>query len=78
MAHERGPRLIGVGLDGVYRSSHAGRPIVARGTWIDSQTFVIDYNEGPGLAHYVFRLRFESDTVIFEAPGLRSLVGRME
>jgi CubicO group peptidase (beta-lactamase class C family) len=78
VAHEQGPRLIGVGLDGVYRTSHAGRPIVARGTWIDNQTFVIDYNEGPGVGHYVCRLRFEGDMVIFEAPGLRSLVGRRE
>lgn len=64
------PRVIGVGLDGVYRPRHAGRPIIARGVWADAQTFVIDYNEGPGLATYTLRLHFDGDEVIFEAAGL--------
>jgi hypothetical protein len=72
MANEAGPRLIGVGLDGVYRTSHAGRPILARGGWSDAQTFVIDYNEGPGLATYTLRFRFDDDKLIFEAAGLGS------
>ena len=70
IANEPGPRVIGVGLDGVYRSSHAGRPILARGEWTDPQTFMIDYNEGPGLAAYTFYLRFDGDRMIFESPGL--------
>ena len=73
VVHEQGPRLIAVGLDGVYRPSHAGRPIFARGEWIDEKTFVIDYNEGPGLAYYTFRLHFDGDTVIFEGPRIGTL-----
>ena len=69
VANEPGQRVVGVGLDGVYRSSHAGRPIIARGSWADAQTFVIDYNEGPGLATYTFRLHFDGDKMIFEGPG---------
>lgn len=74
LANEPGPRVVGVGLDGVYRSSHSGRPIIARGHWSDAQTFVIDYNEGPGFAAYTFRLQFEGDKLVFEVPGL----GRFE
>ena len=74
VANEPGPRVIGVGLDGLYRSSQAGRPIIARGTWVDAQTFVVDYNEGPGLAIYTLRMHFDGDRLIFEAPGL----GRLE
>ncbi len=70
VANEPGPRVIGVGMDGVYRSSHSGRPIIARGTWSDEQTFNIDYNEGPGIASYVFHLHFEADTLILDIPGL--------
>jgi len=72
MANESGPRLIRVGLDGVYRTSRAGRPILARGHWADVQTFILDYNEGPGLAAYAIRLNFEGDRLIFQAPGLGS------
>ncbi len=70
VANEPGPRMIGVGLDGVYRSSRAGRPIIARGSWSDAQTFSIDYNEGPGLAAYTFRLRFDGDKLVLEISGL--------
>jgi hypothetical protein len=70
VANDAGPRLIGVGLDGVYRTSHAGRPILARGGWSDVQTFVIDYNEGPGMAAYTLRFHFEDDKLVLEAPGL--------
>jgi hypothetical protein len=70
IANEPGARVAGVGLDGVYRPSHSGRPILARGSWIDAQTFVIDYNEGPGLAAYTFYLHFDGDTLIFSGPGL--------
>jgi CubicO group peptidase (beta-lactamase class C family) len=74
MKGEPCPRVIGIGLDGVYRSSHAGRPILARGRWTDAETFVIDYNEGPGLAAYTLRLHFDRETLILDAPGL----GRFE
>jgi hypothetical protein len=74
IASEAGPRVIGVGLDGVYRNSRSGRPILARGNWKDEKTFVLDYNEGPGFAAYTIRFSFEGDGVVFEAPGL----GRFE
>ena len=70
ITYEPGPRLIGIGLDGVYRSSHSGRPIIARGAWTDEDSFVIDYNEGPGMASYTLELQFNGDEVIFEVPGL--------
>ena len=63
-------REIRAGLDGKYRPSISGRPILARGTWSDASTFVIDYNEGPGLASYTFHLHFEGDEVVFEVSGL--------
>jgi hypothetical protein len=69
-ANEPNPREIVVGLDGVYRPSRAGRPILARGGWKDGNTFVIEYNEGPGLASYNFRIRIQGDKVLFEIPGL--------
>lgn len=69
VANEPGSRVVGVGLDGAYRPSQAGRPIIARGRWIDEKTFEIDYNEGPGLSVYEFRLRFDGEEVIFVGPG---------
>jgi hypothetical protein len=72
VAHEPGPRVTGVGLDGVYRLSHAGRPVIARGSWTDEQTFVMDYNEGPGNSIYKFRLRIDGHKMILDAPGLGS------
>ncbi len=78
VANERGPREIVVGLDGVYRASRAGRPILAKGTWKDADTFVIEYDEGPGLASYAFRIRFQRDEVFFEIPGLGTYVARKE
>jgi CubicO group peptidase (beta-lactamase class C family) len=72
VANESGPRVIGIGLDGVYRNSHAGRPIIARGSWKDAQTFVIDYNEGPGKDVYVFTLHFDGDAITFNVSGLGS------
>jgi hypothetical protein len=70
VANEEGPRVTGVGLDGVYRSSRVGRPVIARGSWTDEQTFVIDYDEGPGIALYRLRIHFDGDTLILEARGL--------
>jgi hypothetical protein len=76
--NEPGPRIIGIGLDGVYRSSHSGRPILARGSWADAATLVIDYNEGPGLAAYTFRLHFDGDQVFFEVPGVGDFIAKRE
>jgi hypothetical protein len=78
MANEPGPRLIGVGLDGVYRPSHAGRPILARGSWTDTNMFEIDYSEGPGLAAYTFHLQFDGSRMVFDAPGLGKFVANKE
>ena len=72
VANEPEPRLIGVGLDGVYRNSQAGRPIVARGSWKDAETFSIDYNEGPGKAVYTLTLHFDGETLTFNITGLGS------
>ncbi len=69
VANEPSQRVAVVGLDGVYRPSRAGRPILARGAWEDEQTFVIDYDEGPGLSFYRFRLRFDGDQLTFQGPG---------
>jgi hypothetical protein len=71
VANEPGERVVSVGLDGVYRASRAGRPIMARGKWIDEKTFVIDYNEGPGLSSFMFRLEFDGDQVLFASTGWR-------
>jgi hypothetical protein len=78
MVNESGPRLIGIGLDGLYRSSHSGRPILAKGGWTNTQTFVIDYNEGPGLAAFTLSLRFEGDRVLLDAPGLGRFEGKQQ
>jgi CubicO group peptidase (beta-lactamase class C family) len=63
---EASPRSVGVGLDGVYRPARSGRPVLARGAWADEHTFVMEYNEGPGLSVYLMRLRFDGDTVQLE------------
>jgi hypothetical protein len=61
----------------VYRPNHAGRPIIARGRWIDEKTFEIDYSEGPGLSVYKFRLHFDDDRMTLEIPGLGRLEARL-
>ncbi|MDH4207479.1 MAG: beta-lactamase family protein [Anaerolineae bacterium] len=78
VAYEPAPRVAGVGLDGVYRNSRFGRPTVASGYWEDDQTFIVDYLEGPGLAAYTFRIRFDGDQMLFGFPGLGSFEGRVE
>ena len=66
VASEPVPRVAGVGLDGVYRASLAGRPTLARGGWAGDDTFVVEYSEGPGLSLLLLRLRFEADRVELE------------
>lgn len=78
VAYEPSPRVAGVGLDGVYRQSRAGRPTVASGYWADDQTFIVDYVEGPGLEAYTFRIRFDGDQMLFGFPGLGSFEGRVQ
>ncbi|HSL44020.1 MAG TPA: serine hydrolase [Anaerolineales bacterium] len=71
LANEPGQRVLGIGLDGVYRHSYSGRPVIARGFWEDEKTFVMDYDEGPGITFYRFRLHFDGDGVLFEGSGWR-------
>ncbi len=77
LANEASPRRMGVGLDGAYRPSHGGRPIVARGQWADASTFILEYEEGPGLVTYVNRVRFDGNRISFEIPGMGSLEGQV-
>jgi hypothetical protein len=58
-----------VGLDGVFRPSLEGRPIVARGYWDDPGTFVIEIDEGPGLRTYELRLSFHGRAVRLDVLG---------
>jgi CubicO group peptidase (beta-lactamase class C family) len=74
---EDNPRLLRVGLDGVYRPSISERPSVARGSWTDDKTFTIDYNEGPGLNYYRLVMRFEGDHVTVEIAGLGTMEGNL-
>ncbi|HET7091274.1 MAG TPA: serine hydrolase [Anaerolineae bacterium] len=78
LANEASPRLMGVGLDGVYRPSRGGRPILARGQWTDASTFVLECDEGPGLNVYTLRMRFEGNRVSLEIPGQGSIEGRLQ
>ena len=77
LANESGPRVAGVGLDGVYRRSYSGRPTLARGRWEDENTFIVEYDEGPGIAFHRFRLHFDGDQVMFEGAGWQ-VVATME
>jgi hypothetical protein len=69
LAAEAGPRIDRVGMDGVFRSSLAGRPIVARGRWDGPRAFVIEVDEGPGFHRYDIRLRFQGPAVRLEVLG---------
>jgi CubicO group peptidase (beta-lactamase class C family) len=60
------PRKASVGLDGSWRPSLIGKPTVSRGYWEDAKTFILEYNEGPGLNYYNLKLYFENNKVILE------------
>jgi CubicO group peptidase (beta-lactamase class C family) len=61
---EDAPRVIRVGLDGIYRASpEDARSGLARGFWEDDTTFVMDYSTLPSVEHYTFRLTFDADQV---------------
>jgi CubicO group peptidase (beta-lactamase class C family) len=72
---EGGPRIMVAGLDGVYRPSRGGRPIVARARWANETTLVIEVNEGPGFHQYSFQLTFQGDYVMLEVIG-KSFTGK--
>jgi len=59
-------RVGSVGLDGIFRTSTAGRPWLARGGWQEDRRFLIEYNEGPGLAYYLIYLQFDGKHLTFE------------
>jgi len=63
---ESTPRKVSVGLDGFWRPSVSGKPAVSRGYWEDDKTFILEYNEGPGLKNYSLKLYFENNKVILE------------
>ena len=63
---ESAPRKVSVGLDGLWRPSINGQPAVSRGYWEDDKTFILEYNEGPGLKNYSLKLNFENNKVILE------------
>jgi len=63
---EDAPRVVRVGLDGIYRTAPDGAvPGLGRGYWEDDTTFVIDYNTLPSLEHFTFRLTFDGEQVTF-------------
>ncbi|HEX9121895.1 MAG TPA: serine hydrolase [Actinomycetota bacterium] len=69
IASEASPRVDRVGLDGVFRPSLEGRPIVARGHWDGPRTFVVGVDEGPGFHSYDLRLRFDGPAIRLEVLG---------
>lgn len=68
--HESPTRDMVIGLDGRWRASRAGRPILARGAWTDAVTFEMQIDEGPGIGNYTARLRFEGDRVYLDLLGV--------
>jgi CubicO group peptidase (beta-lactamase class C family) len=59
-----------VGLDGVYRFYPIGEhrlPLGVRGSWIDSQTFLFEYDSVANQDAYVLEMRFEGDHVTITA-----------
>ncbi|HEX2403131.1 MAG TPA: hypothetical protein VHM29_00400, partial [Acidimicrobiia bacterium] len=69
IASEASVRVDRIGLDGLFRPSVEGRPIIARGMWEGLQTFVIEMDEGPGLHRYTHQLEFVDQHVTVESVG---------
>jgi hypothetical protein len=64
---EETPRVVSIGLDGLYRSAReGGLPSLGRGYWEDEQTFVVDYSTLPNVEHFAFRLNFDGDRLTFD------------
>jgi CubicO group peptidase (beta-lactamase class C family) len=72
---EPAARISVVGLDGVVRPSRQGRPVYSTGRWKDDTTFVIDYDEGPGLQRYTVTMVFTGDHIRFKILGICDLEG---
>jgi CubicO group peptidase (beta-lactamase class C family) len=64
--NEADPKLVRIGLDGIYRTSGEQDPILARGEWTDDSTFVVDYDEGLGLDTYILKIQFNGDNLLLE------------
>ena len=66
-----------VGLDGVFRFSKGsdGRPTAHRGTWIDAQTFFLEYDGITNNDHAMFQFRFEGDQVEVKVQETAHVVG---
>ncbi len=82
-AREPETRVFGVGLDGRFRPSREGRPLVARGAWTSASTLEVEIDEGPGIAPYRVRLTYGEPAVRLEAISTSgetrlSLEGRIE
>ena len=75
-----------VGLDGVYRMFPIGEhdfPMGLRGSWIDSQTFLFEYDTITNQDAYALELHFDGDTVTINAKerthqGVMTLVGNVQ
>jgi CubicO group peptidase (beta-lactamase class C family) len=74
-----------LGLDGVYRFSPGeyGLRGGVRGTWVDTQTFVLEYDEIASIDLYTYRMRFEGDRVdvgvtLRADEGAFSMIGRLQ
>lgn len=76
--NESEPRVSLVGLDGLYRASLSGKPVLARGEWVNDQTFKIEYYEGPGLNMLFFMMEFEGNQMQLDITGVGSFTGTME
>jgi CubicO group peptidase (beta-lactamase class C family) len=55
-----------IGLDGLWRSSISGYPVLMRGNWEDNNTFIIEYNGGPDLDYSKLKFNFENNKVNVE------------
>ena len=63
---EDAPRVIRLGLDGIYRTAPEGALRgLGRGYWEDDTTFVVDYSTLPNAEHLIFRLTFGDERVTF-------------
>jgi CubicO group peptidase (beta-lactamase class C family) len=70
IANESLPRSIIVGLDGLWKTSVSGKAAVSRGHWDNSDNFIWEYSEGPGLNNYNLKLSFKNDKINIEVEGL--------
>ncbi|MCL4418213.1 MAG: beta-lactamase family protein [Actinobacteria bacterium] len=60
---EEGQITAVIGLDGLWRSSISGYPVLMRGSWEDANTFIIEYNGGPDLNYSKLKFIFENNKV---------------